>query len=168
MGLIKEILLANFTNCWKLRPDNAEDNQQLIFNIMDLNQFIGKTKGVLTIVSFDKSEQQKTNQKEIIANCQCSKCGAIVQVKLDRIVGNYKLYQNACKECKSNFNIERAKSKLIGQTCGVLTVLEFAYMQGRRMFFKCICNRCGGITIVRSDRFGKGKYVPQSWIKSRC
>lgn len=57
MGLIKEILLANFTNCWKLRPDNAEDNQQLIFNIMDLNQFIGKTKGVLTIVSFDKSEQ---------------------------------------------------------------------------------------------------------------
>lgn len=29
MGLIKEILLANFTNCWKLRPDNAEDNQQL-------------------------------------------------------------------------------------------------------------------------------------------
>ena len=57
MGLIKEILLANFTNCWKLRPDNAEDNQQLIFNIMDLNQFIGKTKGVLTIVGFDKSEQ---------------------------------------------------------------------------------------------------------------
>ena len=29
MGLIKEILLANFTNCWKLRPDNTEDNQQL-------------------------------------------------------------------------------------------------------------------------------------------
>ena len=57
MGLIKEILLANFTNCWKLRPDNAEDNQQLIFNIMDLNKFIGKTKGVLTIVGFDKSEQ---------------------------------------------------------------------------------------------------------------
>lgn len=33
MGLIKEILLANFTNCWKLRPDNAEDNQQLFIII---------------------------------------------------------------------------------------------------------------------------------------
>ena len=94
---------------------------------MDLNQYIGKTKDVLTIVSFDETELQKTNQKEIIANCKCSRCGEIVKVHLDRIVGKYKLYQNACKNCKCEFNIEQAKSKVIGNTYGVLTVISFEY-----------------------------------------
>ena len=48
MGLIKEILLANFTNCWKLLPDNAEDNQQL---------FIINSSTTIENTSEDGSEQ---------------------------------------------------------------------------------------------------------------
>lgn len=58
--------------------------------------------------------------------------------------------------------------KYIGNTYGVLTILGLDHeeydktKQIKRSYFKCKCNRCNSITIVRSDRFGKGKYIPKS------
>ena len=63
---------------------------------------------------------------------------------------------------------EETLKKYIGNTYGVLTVLSLDHedydstKQVKRSYFKCKCNRCGAITIVRTDRFGKGKYVPKS------
>lgn len=59
--------------------------------------------------------------------------------------------------------------KYIGMTKGVLTVIELDHetydpiKQIKRSYFKCKCNRCGRITIVRADRFGKNEtYKPVS------
>ena len=63
---------------------------------------------------------------------------------------------------------EETLKKYIGNTYGVLTVLSLDHeeydsiKQIKRSYFKCKCNRCGSTTIVRSDRFGKGKYIPKS------
>lgn len=58
--------------------------------------------------------------------------------------------------------------KYLNTTHGVLTILELDHeeydkiKQYKRSYFKCKCNRCGSITVVRADRFGKGKYIPKS------
>lgn len=58
-------------------------------------------------------------------------------------------------------------NKYLNKTHGVLTVLELdheeydAIKQCKRSYFKCKCNRCGSITIIRADRFGKN-YIPKS------
>lgn len=63
---------------------------------------------------------------------------------------------------------EETLKKYIGNTYGVLTVLSLDHeeydsiKQVKRSYFKCKCNRCGSTTIVRADRFGKGKYIPKS------
>ena len=63
---------------------------------------------------------------------------------------------------------EETLNKYIGNTYGMLTVLSLDHedydtvKQVKRSYFKCKCNRCGSITIVRADRFGKGKYIPKS------
>jgi hypothetical protein len=59
-------------------------------------------------------------------------------------------------------------NKYLNTTHGVLTILELDHeeydklTQCKRSYFKCKCNRCGSITVVRTDRFGKGKYIPKS------
>lgn len=60
-------------------------------------------------------------------------------------------------------------NKYLNTTHGVLTILGLDHeeynkiTQCKRSYFKCKCNRCGNITIVRSDRFGKdNKYIPKS------
>ena len=58
--------------------------------------------------------------------------------------------------------------KYLNTTHGVLTILELDHeeynktKQIKRSYFKCRCSRCGNITVVRADRFGKGKYMPKS------
>lgn len=58
--------------------------------------------------------------------------------------------------------------KYLNTTHGVLTILELDHeeydkeKQSKRSYFKCKCNRCGSMTVVRADRFGKSKYIPKS------
>lgn len=63
--------------------------------MMNIDKYIGKTKGVLTIIGFDKEELNKVNKKHIFANCKCSICGKVSKVRLDRIS---KIYNIHCKE----------------------------------------------------------------------
>ena len=48
------------------------DNQQLFMK--NLNDFINYTEGVITIIGFDSEEYNKSNLKDVIANCKCSRC----------------------------------------------------------------------------------------------
>ena len=59
--------------------------------------------------------------------------------------------------------------KYVGTTVGCLTIIELDHetydkeKQVKRSYFKCKCNRCGKITIVRADRFSRNStYVPVS------
>lgn len=67
---------------------------------------------------------------------------------------------NCCPECKEEYRIEKLKSKHVGKTHGVLTVLDFDHFKDGRAFLKCKCSRCGKETVVRDDRFGHT--APQS------
>ena len=63
---------------------------------------------------------------------------------------------------------EETLNKYLNTTHGVLTILSLHHeeydsvKQCKRSYFLCKCNRCGQETIVRTDRFGKGKYTPKS------
>ena len=64
---------------------------------------------------------------------------------------------------------EETLQKYIGVTKGCLTVIELDHetynkeKQVKRSYFKCKCNRCGRITIVRADRFTRNStYLPVS------
>lgn len=67
---------------------------------------------------------------------------------------------NCCPECKEEYRIEKLKSKHVGKTHGVLTVLDFDHFKDGRAFLKCKCSRCGKETVVRDDRFSHT--APQS------
>ena len=63
---------------------------------------------------------------------------------------------------------EETIKKYIGNTYGALTVLGVAYetydreKQSKRTYFRCKCNRCGSIDIVRADHFSRKK----TWHKA--
>lgn len=117
----------------------------------DLDKYIGLRKGVLEIIGFSEEEKEKVNNKHVIAQCKCSKCGSIVETYLDRFTMKAQYAQFYCKNCKEQYLIEQYNEKLIGKTFGVLTVNSFNSLQGRRKYYNCTCNRCGNTSIVRGD-----------------
>lgn len=129
------------------------DNQQLLMR--NLNEFIGLTKGVVTITGFDSTEFQKKNLKDVIANCKCSICGSSFQVKLNSLRRSEIFYEHNCPACKEAYRKQQIEKRLQGRQKGVLKFVEFDHFDGTRAFVKCQCSRCGKFTVVRDDRFSK-------------
>lgn len=127
----------------------------------NLNDFIGLTKGVVKIISFDKEEYNKVNLKTVQATCQCTKCGKVFKWPLYSIRNPEQFFMHNCPNCKELYRIEQIEEKLKGKKTGVLEFICFDHFEGSRAFVKCKCTRCGNETIVRSDRFDKN-YSPQS------
>lgn len=130
----------------------------------DLNKYIGRTKGVLTVVDIVKSTE---NNKHSVAKCLCSKCGKYSEVSLDRFTIKAPYAKHFCVNCREDYYLEQAKKKFIGITNGVLECLDIINSEdGKRKIAICKCHRCGSITQVRTERLlNKGKYTPQSCDK---
>ena len=92
---------------------------------MDLNKFIGHSKGVLTVVSFDQSEEGKTNKKDIKANCICARCGRTIKYTLGRMFSSSNFLCNCCPECKEEYRIEKLKSKHVGKNTWSINGFRF-------------------------------------------
>lgn len=135
------------------------DNQQLFMK--NLNDFIGLKQGLITIIGFDKEEYSKANLKDVLATCQCSKCGSIFKHSLNSIRRPECLFLNYCPQCKNQYRIENIEKRLKGKQKGVLKFISFDHFEGIRAFVKCQCTRCGKEVIVRDDRFSKS-YDPLS------
>lgn len=125
-------------------------------------KYIGRTKGVLTVIGFDKEELNKINNKHILANCKCSICSKISKVRLDKFTTNVDYAKHYCKYCKHLYIRKRKESELLNKTFGVLTVLSFNKIEKKHQWYNCRCNRCGKITVVREDHIKSNTYRPQS------
>lgn len=130
--------------------------------MMNIDKYIGKTKGVLTIIGFDKEELNKVNKKHIFTNCKCSICGKVSKVRLDRITTRTPYAEHYCKYCKKNYLIKLKENELLNKTFGVLTVVSFNKWENGYQWYNCKCNRCGNMVIVRADRIKSKTYIPQS------
>jgi predicted RNA-binding Zn-ribbon protein involved in translation (DUF1610 family) len=135
------------------------DNQQLFMK--DLNKFIGFKKGVIEIIDFDSTEYNKTNNKNIFANCVCLKCGAKFKINLDKLLKPAQYYEHNCPNCKQEYRKSQIIQRLTNVSNGVLTFVDFDHFDKSRAYVKCKCSRCGQTTIVRDDRL-KSKNIPLS------
>lgn len=70
-----------------------------------LNKYLGNTYGVLTVVSFDRTENSRS-----YFNCKCSRCGGISSVRSDRF--SSKTYTpKSCSHCVNDLQKEIADEK---------------------------------------------------------
>lgn len=78
------------------------------------------------------------------------------------------MYKHICKECGNTFENKHKNQKycskecfitsrnksliteMVGKKVGKLTIIDFAYQQGKRKYFKCQCE-CGNIVVVERD-----------------
>ena len=138
------------------------DNQQLFMK--NLNDFINYTEGVITIIGFDSEEYNKSNLKEVIANCKCSNCGSVFKMSLSKLKRSVHCFKNCCPNCKEDYRKQQIIKRHKGIIHGVLEFVDFDHFEKGRAFVKCKCTRCGEITIVRDDKL-KGNYKPTSCDK---
>lgn len=102
----------------------------------------GKRFGKLTVVGIDKTVKNKVYWK-----CKCD-CGS------EKIVRGDSLTRGIIKSCGCLVRSFVDKS-IIGKRFGKLVVKSFAYWQGRRTYWNCLCD-CGGTKIVIRNNLTDG------------
>lgn len=109
-----------------------------------MNKEIGKRYGFLTIIE----DREKIYHCSIIYKFRCD-CGNLVDVNSN------KLHTGHIKSCSCKRHIPK---DLVHQKFGKLEVLEYAYSQNNKNYWKCQCD-CGNICYVCTASLMNGTTV---------
>ena len=125
----------------------------------DLQQFIGYSKGVLTV---EKILTKRPNNKDVDVLCRCSRCGQTSVVRLGMITNKHEYAKNCCNICREDYHLQEKKNLLIGKKNGVLTCINIVLDRDVERHSKyaavCQCSNCGSISTVRPERLTDTTY----------
>ena len=119
---------------------------------INLDDFIGKQFGRLTIISPDIKRSKETGRKCV--TCKCS-CGTIKSFYLSPIINN-KTFSCGCFQRESAVKTGQSKHiSLVGNKYGSLEVVNRSDSRGHHTYYMCLCD-CGIQTEVYSGNLTKG------------
>ena len=102
------------------------------------NRYIGKRFGRWTVMDIDYEKTDQTNRVYYLCKCDC---GTIKSVRKSHLI-------DGCSTSCGCIAHERARTRLIGERFGRLTVYDFSHINDKGdVFWECICD-CGQTVTV--------------------